>query len=254
LDENIVLSEMKRIVEHASSKGATLRGLGAGAIRNHSLRSAERLPILRRQLTDLDFITYSKQEKTVMEALTDCGYSQDRARAYIRSVSGRSILENPDTHLVVDLFFDKLAYNHTIVLNRRLDRDPLTIPLADLLLEKTQIVQINEKDVKDSILMLLEHPLGSVDEETINLHRICAVLSEDWGFFYTVMNNLTRISDYVKGLREMEEPDKADVLGKIDGLRSAVEGSPKGLSWRMRAKVGPSRKWYHDVEDLVAGH
>jgi hypothetical protein len=254
LEEKLLLDEMKRIVVHAESRGAKMRGLGAGAIRTHSLRAAQRVPALRRELTDLDFITYSKQERLVMDALAQCGYPQDRARAYIRSVSGRSIVENPQTHLVVDLFFDRLAYNHTIELNGRLEQDPLTIPIADLLLEKTQIVQINEKDVKDTILLLLEHPLGSGDTEMVNVQRVCSVLSNDWGFYYTVTNNLRKISDYVSTVLGIGEIDGKDARSKIDQLLSAIESAPKSMGWRMRAGVGPKRKWYKDVEDLVAGH
>jgi hypothetical protein len=107
-------------------------------------------------------------------------------------------------------------------LNERLEKDPLTIPLADLLLEKTQIVEINEKDVKDSILLLLEHPLGSEDKEMINVGRICSVLSDDWGFYYTVTNNLNRISDYVVDVNSVRESDKKDVVEKVDKLKSAI--------------------------------
>jgi len=242
------------MVETAQKHDAVLRGLGAAAIRSHSIKSADKYPALRRALTDLDFITYSKHEKRVMTALSECGYHQDRARGYIRAVSGRSILENPNTKLIVDLFFDKLAYNHTIELNGRLESDPLTIPLAELVLEKTQIVQINEKDVKDMILLLLEHPVGSVDQETVNIDRICGILSNDWGFYYTVTTNLNKIAEYAKEHHELADDDRKDVLAKIEKLKEAIESTPKSFGWKMRARVGPKRKWYNDVEELVAGH
>jgi hypothetical protein len=254
LDDLLFIEEMRRIVHSAQKRGAILRGLGATAIRSHSVSFAEKCPPVRRTLTDLDFITYSKHEKRVMEAFKDCGYEQDRARAYLRNISGRSLLENPSNHLIVDLFFDKLAYNHSIDLNGRLEKDPLTIPLADLFLEKTQIVQINEKDVKDMILLLREHPIGQGDEETVNIDRICKLLSDDWGFCFTVTTNLGKISEYAKNLEGLHEGDRNDVLSKIDGLKNAIESSPKSLSWKMRSRVGPKKKWYEDVEELYAGH
>jgi len=254
LEEKLLLDEMKKIVDHATTRLVVLRGLGATAIRSHSLGFAEKCLIVRRPLTDLDFITYSKHERKVMDAFNDLGYQQDRARAYIRTVSGRSIIENLQTHLVVDLFFDKLTYNHTIELNGRLERDPLTVPLADLVLEKTQIVQINEKDVKDIILLLREHPLGSDDDEKVNVDRICRVLSEDWGFYFTVTNNLDKIADYAKNVEGLGEEDRNDVLSKVEQLKNAIDASPKSFGWKMRAKVGPRKKWYKDVEELVAGH
>jgi len=172
----------------------------------------------------------------------------------MRNLLGRSVLEDPNRKLIVDLFFDKLSYNHVIDLHGRLEQDPLTIPLADILLEKTQIVQINEKDVKDMILLLREHPVGQGDNEVISVSRICDVLSNDWGFYYTVTTNLDRISQYANELTDLEESDKMDVLSKLTQIKTAIESSPKRLSWRMRARVGPKKKWYADVEELYAGH
>lgn len=245
---------MRRLVGQASTDNAILRGLGAVAIRSHSLAFAEKCPAIRREFTDLDFVTYSKHEKKVMQALKECGYHQDNGRAYIRGVTGRSMLENTEKKIVVDLFFDKLSYNHKIELNGRLDKDPLTIPLADLVLEKTQIVQINEKDVKDTILLLGEHPLGTTDTETVNVDRICGVLSDDWGFYYTVTNNLTKISEYAGKLQGLDEADRRGIMSKIEQLKSAIESSPKSFGWKMRARVGSRKKWYADVEELIAGH
>jgi hypothetical protein len=253
-DEEHLLEEMERIVNTATQRGVILRGLGAAAIRKHSHGFAQECKVLARPLTDLDFITYSKQERRTMEVLETCGYHQDRARAYMRNLLGRSVLEDPNKKLIVDLFFDKLSYNHLLDLHGRLEQDSFTIPLADILLEKTQIVQINEKDVKDMVLLLREHCIGQVDNETINLNRICEVLSGDWGFYYTVTTNLDKISQYAKSLDGLEEADRIDVLSKIAKIRNSIDSSPKNLGWRMRAKVGSKKKWYTDVEELYTGH
>ena len=253
-DEKHLLEEMERIVKEATAQGVILRGLGAAAIRKHSHGFAQQCKILARPLTDLDFMTYSKQERRALEVLKSCGYQQDRSRTYMRNLLGRSVLEDPNRKLILDLFFDKLSYNHILDLHGRLERDSLTIPLADILLEKTQIVQINEKDVKDMILLLREHPVGQGDNEMISASRICDVLSNDWGFYYTVTTNLDKISQYAKALDGLEEPDRVDVLSKIAQIRATIESSPKSLGWRVRAKVGSKKKWYADVEELYAGH
>ena len=88
----------------------------------------------------------------------------------------------------------------------------------------------------------------------INVSRICDVLSNEWGFYYTVTANLDKISQYANGLTELEESDKMDVLSKITQIKTAIESSPKSLGWRMCARVGPKKKWYADVEELYAGH
>lgn len=42
----------------------------------------------------------------------------------------------------------------------RLHVDSPTIPLAELALEKLQIVRLNEKDVKDMLMLFAAHPVG----------------------------------------------------------------------------------------------
>ena len=49
---------------------------------------------------------------------------------------------------MIDVFFDKLDYNHPIDYRGRLENHPHCVSLADLMLQKLQIVQINDKDLK----------------------------------------------------------------------------------------------------------
>lgn len=254
MDDKSLTGELTRIVHDAEEQGVILRGLGAAAVKHHCPIFAEKRPTVSRPLTDLDLITYSSHEERALKVLEKAGYAQDRARQYIRSLSGRSMLENHQTHLVIDLFFDELAYNHTLNLRGRLERDAFTLPLADLLLEKTQIVLINEKDVKDTILLLLEHDVGQGDHETINTHRICAVLSDDWGFYYTVTTNLERVADYLKRIDGLTGEDIAAVNSRLQKLKTSVESAPKTMRWKLRSRVGVKKKWYNDVEELYAGH
>ena len=55
------------------------------------------------------------------------------------------------------------------------------MPLAELLLEKMQIVQINEKDLIDTVMLLREHPIGDTDKETINAVIMTRTLWERLG-------------------------------------------------------------------------
>ena len=65
------------------------------------------------------------------------------------------------TGLNVDVFADELYFCHRIPFKDRLDLDSPTICTTDLLLEKMQIVEINLKDFKDTIVLMLEHPLSN---------------------------------------------------------------------------------------------
>ena len=73
------------------------------------------------------------------------------------------------------MFYDELEFCHVIPLQGRLEDDRPTIPLAELLLSKLQIVRINEKDAVDACLILLDHELGSGNSEVIDLQRITAL-------------------------------------------------------------------------------
>ena len=55
---------------------------------------------------------------------------------------------------------DKLDFCHPIPWKSRLEVDTPTIPLAELVLEKMQIVKINEKDIIDTIMLLREHAIA----------------------------------------------------------------------------------------------
>ena len=81
----------------------------------------------------------------------------------------------------------------------RLEVDHPSIPLAEMLLEKMQIVQINEKDIIDTIMLLLEHPLGDIDQETINIKRVAMLCSTDWGLWRTTTMNLDKVRQMAQG-------------------------------------------------------
>jgi hypothetical protein len=49
----------------------------------------------------------------------------------------------------------------------------------------------------------------------------------------------------------MTEEDSRDVVAKTDQLMERIENEPKTTGWKMRARVGPKRKWYRDVEEVI---
>jgi hypothetical protein len=149
-----------------------------------------------------------------------------------------------------DVFLDKLEFCHDIVFLERLEVDSPTVPLAELLLEKMQIVNLNEKDVIDSVMLLREHQVGDSDAETINSTRIANLTAHDWGLWKTVTTNLTRMEQLIPEMAKLSDGDRKDVMAKIDSLLLRIYDEPKSTSWKMRAKVGEKRKWYRDVEEL----
>jgi len=246
-------AEAKRIVDAAQQRGAILRALGATAFKLHCPKFAVLFETLERRLTDLDFMGYKRQKNDVLDTLKQLGYSMDRSTEYIMTISDRYILRNQESNLAVDVFFDKLVMCHTIDFKDRLEVDYPTIPLAELLFEKMQIVKINEKDIKDSIILIREHDVGETDKETINGKYMANVLSNDWGFDYTVTTNLGKVRNLLPKYDALSEEDRQDVAGKIDTLLKAIEDQPKSVRWKLRAKTGTRRKWYNEVEEVQQG-
>jgi hypothetical protein len=140
---------------------------------------------------------------------------------------------------------------HRIDFQNRLGADFPTIPLAELLLEKLQIVHLNQKDIKDAIVLLLEHPIGDNDRGNVNGMYIAELLSEDWGFYHTTTENLKRISNAVKDSKPLDLEQQQTVESRVRELMSIIEARPKSSKWKMRARIGTKMKWYNDVEEIA---
>jgi len=244
------IEKAARIVEAADQKGVPLRLMGCIAVKMHSQKWSEfHENAMKRYATDVDLMTLSKSRGKVGEILSGLGYAP--VRTTVPQEDRVIFVDSEGMH--VDVFFDRLSMCHVIDFRDRLEVDSPTISLSDILLEKVQIVQINEKDIKDVIVLLREHDVGNEEKETINGDYIAKLLAKDWGFCYTATTNLRLIRDrlleegYTSILRD---EDVNDVRVKIDKLLEMIENEPKSLAWKMRARTGTKKKWYQDVEEV----
>jgi len=113
-----------------------------------------------------------------------------------------------------------------------------------------QIVKINEKDIIDTIMLFLEHPLGKVDKETINIDRIAKLCANDWGLWRTTTMNLEKVSQMAEQYDQVQVDQKTEVASKVKEALSYIEAEPKSMAWRLRARVGDRVKWYKDVDEV----
>jgi hypothetical protein len=244
------VAEAKAIITAANERGLHLRLLGALAVIE---RCPGGIPILEqtnRILTDLDFMGYQRELRDVERMFSDLGYQVLGGRGVTMDVwVGRRIFHDPSGgRRRVDVFLDKLDFCHPIELTGRLELHDVTIPLTDILLEKLQIVEINEKDLKDLVVLFLEHPVADHHGDTVfDGSYVVELLSKEWGFYYTVSLNLDRVRRYMTTIPELTEGQRALVEERIDHLWAKVEAAPKGMKWKLRARVGPSRRWYNEV-------
>jgi len=249
------LDEGKKIVEEASKHKIPLRLIGGVAIRIHSVDFAEfakklsRLGPGEQEYTDLDFMSYARFRDALRKFFDSIGYRKRRT-TLSSAATQRHIYFHPDGWFSADVFFDKLlAANHPINFKGRLELDSPTISLADLLLEKLQIVSFTQKDLKDTLLLLRAHGLGDGHAlEAIDTRYIASILAKDWGFWYTVTTNLKGLRNAISEATELNETDKSDITSKIGRLLGIIESEPKTTGWKMRSVIGTKKRWYNPVE------
>jgi len=247
----IYLEEGRHLVEEAQKQGMNLRVMGPIALHYYFpdhvdlYRRMERLG--ERVFTDIDFAAYGKHRNKLVPFFEGQGYSLEKRAAMLSG--GARLIFFAGRVPMIDVFFDKLNYNHPIQYGGRLDAHPYCVSLTDLLLQKLQIVQINDKDLKDAMLLLLAGEIGDSDEGRINAKYLGKIFSEDWGFYYTATTNLRKIKEAMSGVKALEDAQRITIAEKADALLKYIEQVPKSGKWKSREKVGTTRLWYQEITD-----
>lgn len=241
-----IIDSAQSLIEKANQKGLILRVLGAVATRIHCPKFGGLLSESR-VITDMDFISYNKQVNRIESFMAEEGYER-RFPSVASLAVKRRIFFDRKNGVNIDIFLDKLQMCHDIDFRGRLEVDYPTIPLAEMLLAKLQIVQINEKDVKDVIIIIREHEIA--DDNSIDAKHIAKILSKNWGFYYTATKNLKEIRRLLRHYENLVETDGNFIESKIDKLLETIERESKSLGWNLRAKIGTKKSWYNKVEEI----
>jgi hypothetical protein len=242
-------NELKRILKASSDAAIIMRVIGSLAFQLHCPKFGYLQAALGRAYTDIDFAAYRRQTKEIRVLMSGLGYHENR-EVFIVSEGDRAIFERAEIDIHIDVFYEKLSFSHVIYWNNRLEVDNPSIPLAEMLLEKMQIVKINEKDVIDTIMLLLEHPMGDNDHETINLKYVAGLCSNDWGLWRTTTMNLEKVRQLAQGYTQLTAEQKAKIDDQVKSALTRIEREPKSIAWRLRARVGDRVKWYKDVDEV----
>jgi hypothetical protein len=238
-----LVSDAVAVVSAAQAKGATLRLLGGLAIYLHSGPSHGVGPW--RAYGDIDFIARHADVKVINAVFAQLGYAADEQ---VNTLHGRYrlVFEKPEVGRKVDVMLDVFQMCHRISLIERLGIDSPTIALADLLLTKLQIRELNRKDADDIAFLLNAHPVGDDDGESVNGAYIAALCGQDWGLHTTVSDNLAKMLD----IDLPEAVDQAVLVARLHDLQDRLSTVPKSAKWRLRAKVGRRYPWYEEVEEI----
>lgn len=247
----IYLEEARRLTDEAQKQGMILRVMGPIALYFYFpdyvdlYRRMERLG--ERVFTDIDYASYGKTRNKMIPFFEAQGYQVEK-RALMVSGGQRHIYFGERVPMI-DVFFDRLDYNHPIEYKGRLEINPYCVSLTDLLLQKLQIVQINDKDLKDTMLLLLAASVGNGNDGKINVGYLAKLMSDDWGFYYTSTGNLQKVKGAVDGVAALNDEQRTQIRAKADHLLEAIEKAPKSLRWKSRAAIGTRRVWYKEVTD-----
>jgi hypothetical protein len=244
-----VVHEGRRLLALAEDEGVVLRLLGGVAI---CLRAPDGLPEpFRRSYADLDFVTSRGTAAACARLLRELGYEPHVA---FNALHGKErLLFFDDRHgRQVDVFVAVFRMSHRIALEERLALEPLTVPLAELLLTKLQIAELNEKDVRDALAILHGHRVAEEDGDAVNAARIARVLSDDWGLWRTFTGNLAVCREHVAEY-DLPAAERQALTERIDALAGRIESEPRSRAWRLRARVGERRRWYETPEEVSGG-
>jgi hypothetical protein len=240
------LPEALALARGAAGASLGLKLLGGLAVR---VLCPDFPPRLRRD-QDIDFACVTKQRKKVADWLDGAGCEPDRRfnnlngdrQMYFTAPSGRPI----------DVMVDKLSMCHVLDFRPSFDRQPLTIDAVDVLLSKLQIVEMNEKDLRDIVHLLAALPLGGGAQASIDTDRFGKLLGADWGWWRTVTGNLAKMEELL-GDRPALIPDNRtyEPVAQAGRLLELAVQTPKSMKWKLRANVGERVRWYELPEEVA---
>ncbi|MEM3192503.1 MAG: hypothetical protein QW292_10555 [Candidatus Parvarchaeota archaeon] len=232
------------IISKAREIGAHIQLIGGWAIfyrtpQNH-------YSFLQRKYADIDIVGKGKEKKKIYQTLQSCGYQPDDS---FNGLYGDMRLLFWKGSQQLDVFLDKFEMCHSIDLSQSLNFSNETIGLGELLFTKLQIFEINEKDMKDIVRLLLYADIDEKDQRGYSAKNfIVKLCAEDWGIYKTLTSNLIKVGNFAKTL-ELSSEDSKLVQEKILGLLDDIEHSDKSLKWKMRSRIGEKVRWYELPEE-----
>lgn len=241
-----VLSEAMRLAKEAEETGVPLRLVGGVAIHAHASSGIH--AALLRDLNDIDLAIPREASRSVAVLLERVGYEPERNFNAL-NVGRRALYWETGGSRKLDVFIDELRMCHVVPLTRRIEVDAPTIPLAELLLTKLQIFHLNEKDVRDMLVLLIEHEVGAGDRETVNADEIARLCAADWGLWRTVRLNIERVKNALSAY-DVSENETSRIASRLELLWSRIESQPKSRRWRARSTLGDRVRWYEEPEEV----
>jgi len=242
-----LVAEMHRLIHAANENQIQLRAFGGLAILQHSQKDPR---YFRRDAPDIDLIVSKNERHKIESFFGSASYSPDKQFNLLNGMR-RQIYYHDSSDLHIDILVGDFEMCHKLPLEERLHVDSVTIPMAELLLSKAQIVELNRKDAFDIISLLLNNDVGPENEGKIGSDRIAWLCAQDWGLHKTTSMNLERVKEtFLAEDLGLDSETSELVLSRIRQIQAAMEAEEKTLAWRLRDRVGTRVRWYSEVEEV----
>ena len=132
------------VVREANARGIPLKLLGGQAVR----LLCPLFPHRARKDQDMDFACISSKKRDVIAFFGEQGFLGDQRFNTLHG-DRQMYFTTADGQTSVDVVMDRLNMCHVLDFRDRIDRMPDTLDVADLLLTKLQVFELNRKDVHD---------------------------------------------------------------------------------------------------------
>ncbi len=238
--------EAKRVVESGARAGLTIRVLGGVAVR---IQAPSATPLLPRPIGDIDLAIKQGGWRAFADFMKSSGYAADDMFNALNGAR-RLLFFDHANNRKLDVFVGEFEMCHAIPITGRLDKHPVTIPLAELMLTKLQIVQLTERDLRDIYSLSYHHHVSVGDGSGIEADFIADLCAKDWGLWRTststIEQSVARLPDYAL------PSEAADLVStRLAALLKHIMEAPKTARWKLRGRVGDRVRWYDEPEETT---
>ena len=235
-----IIASAQHLVDIARAQKLEIRLLGGVAV---ALHCPERNNP-GRSYRDIDAFIPAKTQSRVSAVLIAAGYVADKEFNLLNGDT-RLLFHDPRTQRQIDVFVGNFSMCHTIPLSTQ--ADPYTVHVAELLLTKLQIFELNPKDAYDGCTLLSTLLIGTASTHAATRTRIAALCGADWGLWRTFTMNLDRCVVYAQ---EHHADDAVTVAREVQALTQFLANAPKTLGFKTRALIGDKVRWYELPEEV----